>query len=275
MFEFGGILSREILRLGEIGRDVVQLPVVTGDDVGRRLGAQLPGDGHGRGGRHPAVVINGAVAEHLEILGRAPGGRVGVGLVPGVSHADSVHRPLLDAVDGVGRCNTGRFQDRRHDVNDVVELGADAAHVLDMAGPGHAHALAGAAEVRSHLLGPLKGRVEGPRPADGVMRERQVRPPELIEQELVLDRHGDAVEGAKLVRSSVRRALGAGPVVAADVHDQGVIELAHVLDRLDDAANLVVGVSEVSPEHVGLLDEELLLVPAQRVPLAAIPSARP
>ena len=65
-------------------------------------------------------------------------------------------------------------------------------------------------------------------------------------------------------------ALGARAVVAADVHDQRVVELAHVLDRLDDAANLVVGVSEVGPEHVGLLDEELLLVPAQRIPLRQI-----
>ena len=79
--------------------------------------------------RHPAVVIDGAVAEHLEILRRAPGGRVGVGLVPRVNHADAVHRALLDAVDGVGRRNAGRFEDRRHDVDDVVELGADAAHV--------------------------------------------------------------------------------------------------------------------------------------------------
>ena len=53
-----------------------------------------------------------------------------------------------------------------------------------------------------------------------------------------------------------------------------VIELAHILDRLDDAANLVVGVGEVSAEHIGLLDEELLLVPAQLVPLLQAPSAR-
>jgi hypothetical protein len=44
-------------------------------------------------------------------------------------------------VSGAG--NTRRFEDRRHDVDDVVELVADAAHVLDVAGPGHAHALGG------------------------------------------------------------------------------------------------------------------------------------
>ena len=149
----------------------------------------------------------------------------------------------------------------------MVELAADATHVLDVAGPGHGHALGRPAEVRSHLFHPLKRRVQGPRPAGRIMRERPVRPPELIAQKLVFDRHGDAIEGGELVRRAVEHAFGARAVVAADVDDQGVIELAQVLDGLDDAANLVVGVSEVSPEHVGLLDEELLLVPAQRIPL--------
>ena len=99
------------------------------------------------------------------------------------------------------------------------------------------------------------------------MREGSVRSPELVPQELILDRHGDAIEGGELVRRAVEHALGARAVVAADVDDQRVVELAHVLDRLDDAADLVVGVREVRPEHVGLLDEELLLVPAQRIPL--------
>src|SRR5260221_10460502 len=52
----------------------------------------------------------------------------------------------------------------------------------------------------------------------------------------------------------------------ADIQDQRVLELAHILDRLDDPANLVVGVSEVGAEDVGLLDEELLLLEAQLVP---------
>jgi hypothetical protein len=61
---------------------------------------------------------------------------------------------------------------------------------------------------------------------------------------------------------SMPSALGA--VVAADVDDERVVELAHVLDRLDDAADLVIGVGEVGGEDVGLLDEQLLLLEVQR-----------
>ena len=56
-------------------------------------------------------------------------------------------------------------------------------------------------------------------------------------------------------------------VVAADVDDQRVVELAHVLDGLDHAADLVVGVGEIGGVDVRLADEELLLVGRQRVPL--------
>ena len=56
------------------------------------------------------------------------------------------------------------FEDRRHDVNDVGELVADAADILDVAGPGDAHALPDAAEVRGDLLEPTERRIERPRP---------------------------------------------------------------------------------------------------------------
>ena len=56
-------------------------------------------------------VVDGAVAEHLEILRGAPGGRVGVRLVPCVCHAHAVHGALLDAVDRIRRGDAGRFED--------------------------------------------------------------------------------------------------------------------------------------------------------------------
>ena len=150
---------------------------------------------------------------------------------------------------------------------------ADAALVGDMPRPRHAHALAGAAEVRRHLLAPLERRVERPGPAGGVVREGLVRAPELVEQELVLHRHGHAVEERELVRRAIDRPFRARSVVAADVDDQRVIELAHVLDRLNDAADFVVGVSEVGREDVGLLDEEFLLLQARASPIRAVPWA--
>ena len=166
-----------------------------------------------------------------------------------------------------GARDAGHFEDRRHDIDDVVELVADAADVLDVAGPGHAHALRRAAEMRRDLLGPLERRVERPRPACRKVREGLVRSPELVPEELILDRHGNAIEEGELVRRPVEHALGARAVVAADVDDQRVVELAHVLDGLDHPADLVVGVREVGAVDVGLLDEELLLVPTERIPL--------
>ena len=94
-----------------------------------------------------------------------------------------------------GCADAADFEDGRHDVNDVMELVADAAEVLDVAGPGDAHALPRAAEVRGDLLGPAERRVEGPRPRHGHVVVGLVRAPGVVEVlQLVLDRELDAVE---------------------------------------------------------------------------------
>ena len=66
-----------------------------------------------------------------------------------------------------GARNAGRLENRRHDVDHVMELVANAAGILDVAGPGDGHAIARAAEIGGDLLGPLVGRVHRPGPADG------------------------------------------------------------------------------------------------------------
>ena len=153
--------------------------------------------------------------------------------------------PLTD----LGRLDAGGFEDRRHDVDHVMELAADAAHVLDVAGPRNGHALPRSAEMRRDLLGPLERRIERPRPCHRHVRIGLVRAPVLVVQHL----HGfrqsqDAVVGGHLVERSLERAFGAGAVVAADVDDQRVVEFAHVLDRLDDAADLMVRVGGIAGE---------------------------
>ena len=77
----------------------------------------------------------------------------------------------------------------------------------------------------------------------------------------------NAVVGGHLVGRALKRAFGAGAVVAADVDDQRVVELAHVLDRLDHAANLMVGVGRVAGKHFRLAGIEFLLQERKRVPL--------
>ena len=67
----------------------------------------------------------------------------------------------------------------------------------------------------------------------------------------------------------IERAFGAAAVVAADVDDQRVVELAHVLDRLDHAADLVVGIGEVGGVDLHLAREQLLLVGRQARPTSS------
>ena len=54
--------------------------------------------------------------------------------------------------------------------------------------------------------------------------------------------------------------FGARAVVADDVEDQRVVQLAQVLDGLDQAADLMVGVLAEAGEDLHLAGEELLLV---------------
>ena len=153
---FSGILAARSVELGGVLFDVIEFPLVAGDHIRRRLGAEFPRECNRRRGRHPPVVIDGAIAEHLEVLRRVSGRSVGVRFVPRVRHAYAFDGVLLDAVDVIGRRDAGRFEDGGHDVDDVMELAADATDVVDMAGPRHRHALGRSAEVRRHLLHPLE-----------------------------------------------------------------------------------------------------------------------
>jgi hypothetical protein len=75
--------------------------------------------------------------------------------------------------------------------------------------------------------------------------------------------HVDAVEELHdLVRRAVGRALRARAVVAVDVDDQRVVELAQFVDGLDDPADLMVVVGGIGGEDVrpGGYEELLFLI---------------
>ena len=212
-------------------------------------------------------MVERAVAEDLEVLGLARRRRVGVGLVPGIDHADPVPRALADAVHHRRLRDADRIEDRRYDVDDVMELVADAAGVLDALGPGHHHAGARAAEVRRDLLDPAIGGVHRKRPGHGEVGVGDIGAPRRHERQHLFDAVFEAVEIGDLVRRAVHRAFGAHAIVAEDVDDQRVVELAELLDRVDDAADLVVAVSHVGRPDVDLAQIKLLLVGRERVPL--------
>ena len=83
----------------------------------------------------------------------------------------------------------------------------------------------------------------------------------------VRDGFGHAVEVGHLVEQAVHGAFGARAVVADDVEDERVVQLAQVFDGLDEPADLEVGVFAEAGEDFHLAGEELLLVGGQLVPV--------
>ena len=200
-------------------------------------------------------------------------GAFALALVEGVSHAHAFDRLLRDAIDHLRCQDARRFEDGRHDVDHMVELRADAADVVDVAGPGDGHALPGAAEVRRDLLGPFERRVEGPRPRHRHMRLGLVRTPDVVIFQLICDRNVNGFEGGLVERRADDGAFGARAIVAADEDDQRVVELAHVLYCLNDAANFVIGIGHVRGEDLGLTREKLLFLGSERLPFRKLCTA--
>jgi hypothetical protein len=83
--------------------------------------------------------------------------------------------------------------------------------------------------------------------------------------QVLLEAVGVAVEELVLVHRTVRGALTRRAVVGA-VEDQGVVELAGLLQIVDDAADLNVGVLRETGPHLGHPAEQPLLVVVQLTP---------
>src|SRR5664279_70460 len=140
-------------------------------------------------------------------------------LVPGVSHTQTVHWPLPDAIDGIRLWNAGRFQDGWNDVDEMMKLPAYTTGVRNMSGPGHGHTLCCATEMRCHLLHPFERRGKSPCPFCRKMRERFVRTPERVPEQLGFHRYRNAIECSELVWRSVEHPFGAWAVVSTDVNN--------------------------------------------------------
>ena len=123
--------------------------------------------------------------------------------------------------------------------------------VLDAVRPRDHQRVAHAAEVRGDLLAPLERRVHRPGPAD---REVVVglRPADLVEvlQHERRRRARRPPSAAISLNEPYERALHRGAVVADDAEDERVVELAHLLECVEDAANLVVGLGGVGRERL-------------------------
>src|SRR5262249_21201684 len=144
----------KIDRLREVLVDVVEFPLLL---IGIEAGPHgLPG-WEGDRGRHPAVMVNATCAGHLETL--SVSAALALGIVERVGEADAFDRLLRDAVKFHRRGDPAYVVQGGCHVDNVEELVAEAAPVLDPGRPGNDHRVADAAEVAGDLLGPLEGRV--------------------------------------------------------------------------------------------------------------------
>ena len=175
---------------------------------------------------------------------------------------------LIDAVDGGRVRKPCGLEHGRGDIDHMVELRSHLATRREPAWPMHDRAVARAAPVRGHLLRPLIGRVHRVRPADRevVIGRRGAELVDARRHELGRLERGGAVEDEHLVEGSVDRALGGGAVVADDVVDERVLEDAEVLERVDQPADVVVGVLEEAGVDLHLAREHRLELVGHVVP---------
>ena len=142
----------------------------------------------------------------------------------------------------------GYLEDRRSDVDRMAELAAETSGVLDMAGPVHDHRVPGPAEVGRDLLAPLEWGVAGPRPGRRAVRRRLRASPGVHaaaafdERPLLFRSQSDAVVHGQFVEGAGEGALQGGAVVAPDVEDQRVVQLAHPLHLVEHPTDVVVSV---------------------------------
>ena len=179
---------------------------------------------------------------------------------------------LLDPVHMRGRGDAGDLEHGRRDVDHVREVAPHGARVGDRLRVVDHERVARAPEVGGDLLAPVEGAVARPRPGGRVVRGDEVAAPGLeaavLEQEahLLLGGERDPVQRRHLVEGAREGALHAGAVVAPDPDHEGVVELAHLLDRVEDAADVPVGVLRVAGVGLHLTRVQTPLGLAQRVP---------
>ena len=206
----------------------------------------------------PPLVVNAAVAEHLEVLRLMPIRRLC--LVERIEHAYPFDRLLLYPVYRDRLRQPRRLEDGRRNIDDMVELPTHLALGSDSLRPVHDRPVARPAPVRGDLLGPLVRRVHGVRPPDRVMVVG-LRAAELVEplhQELRRLEVRHSVEVQHLVEGSVERALTRGAVIADDVVDERVVEDAKLLYAVKQATDVMIGVLQETGVHLHLAAQDRL-----------------
>ena len=229
------LIGGEVVGFGEILLEVVELPavgieldqLVVADRISEataRFHKRAAGPGaHGS----PAIVIERAVAKHLEVLGEMAVRCGGIGEAGG--QRETLDRALGDALDRCGGLDAEGVEHGGHHVDGMAILGAHFAPGGDALRPAQDERIAGAAPV-GLALPAAEGGVAGVGPAPGVVVE-VLRPTDVINGgEILREVFRHIVEELALVHRSGGTALGAGSVVG-DHHDHGVVVLTDLLQE--------------------------------------------
>src|SRR4029434_6293843 len=115
---------------------VIRIPF-SGSESRHRVRSELPRNPVGPPAGDPAVLVHRAIAKNLEVLLCMSRRRFGV--VEGKYKTHALHGRLRDTIDFLRLRKARDLEDSGCDVNDVRELAADAAFVLDAFGPGADH----------------------------------------------------------------------------------------------------------------------------------------
>ena len=164
-----------------------------------------------------------------------------------VAEADAVDARLRHVLDLVGRLDPHQFEHGGHDVDGVDELMADASGPGRESGRPRDDAGIGDTALVHLALPALEGRVarHGPSPRVVVVGERST---DLVQTVVHLGETGGVKIGhPDVVDRSLRSTFGAGAVVR-DQDEDGVVELARLLEECHQATDLGVGVREESGE---------------------------
>ena len=219
--QFGWKPGCEVMCLRKVLVQVVQLPLGSFQIELTLFGH--PGQNLERTGP-PAVVINRAISQYLEILlGMAIRYRR---IVEGIDHRRAINRPLRCAVHARRHFQTGGFKDRRRDIDRVVKLAAQTSLVLDPLGPCNHQGVAHASEVGSDALDPLKRCIHCPTPT---CREIVVVlwPSDFVYfLEHRLNRLRHIVEERHAVHVTLQSSLATCTVIPNRVNNQRVVILA-------------------------------------------------
>ena len=146
-------LRCQVVALRVILGDVIELPAFL---LAVELEAREtnPGQAAVEAGGDPTVLVEGPVAQHLEVLGTVRTGRGAI--IEAVRHACAMNLVLGDAIDSLRRGYARQLQNGRENIDHVVELRAQFAAAPDAVGPGEGKRIASAAEVRRYLFHPLE-----------------------------------------------------------------------------------------------------------------------